>query len=645
MWASGRAPRPGVIGHLRGFSSLASESVPRMSDRWTMHLRFDPSVPAPGPGWLINDAAHAGEGHELDWQPSLRALRFYRAQDRFLLGSVRLPAMPQTVDLVRSGAWYRISADGAELLACLDPLAQGPEAAPGWGIEVDGGTLGDAELTLLDDRIPGHLPGTTAPEAGADADQARAEDALRELLGLRAPASVQVVEGDVGNATAALALLPESSESHRRLHHWLALALARVSLAQDDASPERAREAVAQLALLARLDPVPESAGMLISLLPDLAERVRWRPTTAYSASAESVLSRHARWLEVLGEDALAAIESTPQAAGLQLHYELRLVAHATGCLRSSPSRGAPPDAPAVEPSPVPEEAPPFVVARWRAFAGSDPGPGPLPDPPAGLIRDPVTRAIDALVADAVLDPPAAVSLCCQVRSLLAQVDVVKALASPLDIGSVSVLARSAAQARAAGEHAPRREAALTQALLALHGVGTREAACQALVASYGPESPLAQHDALAYALLSLLVQRDPSLIDAVPASLRARDRIGVVWSQEAGASQLRPQSRMVPRQLLRGPAELKELANFAPLLSGDEEASAQAWRMQSAELPPAQALAAALAAQEAMRAGAGPSPQWRLLAEISSYTLPLELEVPQEQAAGGALAHDTLLP
>lgn len=639
-WSGGR-PAPGtVLVHLRAFSSIASQPAPQMHerddkhpdgtdraggiDRWTIHLRTDPAASAPGPDWVINDDARLGQGHELAWQATTRSLSLWRAQDRFLLGATRLEGMPATLDWRRRGSWYEIACDGHVVLRCLDPLLHGSGETPGWGIQVDGGSLGDAEVTLLDDTVPGVEEPTTSPEAQALA-------AVRAVLDGEAEGA-----SALGQARDALGHLPQGSPLQRRLRAYLALVLARQALGSADGDTAlSARDAVAELAVAVGTDPVPEGSGMLMALLPVIAARVVEQPPVP--ERPDQVLARRGLWLDVLGADAVAALAALPEAVSEDLRYELRLIVHAAGCLQhpaGRPARGSG-DAWQARPQPVPAEAPAWIIARWRAFARSDPGAQVLPEPPEGLRQGPPGATIAQLVQDAVLEPAGAVRMCCRIRSLLATPAVAQALADPAAAASERVIQGCQRQLVEALSLAPVRESALTVGLLALKGLRSKEAGCQALVASYGEGTPLAQRDPLAYAILTTLMRADPSLIDLVPPALHRRE--AMVWMPiGAHATSGRPADRQDLWPLLPWPRELKELATYEPLLRGDADATSEAWRMRSPDLPPAQALAAALAMQQALAGSGtdGAAPHWELLAEIPSFTLPVELLAPGRVAS-----------
>jgi hypothetical protein len=315
----------------------------------------------------------------------------------------------------------------------------------------------------------------------------------------------------------------------------------------------------------------------------------------------------------------------------------LRLLAHAAACVQPLAGRPArderSPDGWRGAPQPAPAEAPPWLGARWRAFAGGDPGVADYPDMP-GSSRDPVAAAIQQLMQATVLEPVSAVTMRHRLEQLLATKEVAAALADPDAKGARDILARAAVEAQAIREAGPPREAALAQALLALRGLGPKEVACQALLAPFSGGPPLAQRDPLAYAVVSLLLNRDNDLVSLVPPALKPADPMHEAL--------LGP---MTGSEALRKPRDLPELARFEDLLSGardpdhlERDATALAWLQDPSVLPPAQALATALARQESAprpgRKAAPAPPAWSLLQQARCYTLPLGLMVPPEQHA-----------
>jgi len=625
VWSYKTTPGSSLLVH-KGASDTMSLAAAQMTDYWTLRLHLDPQSPAPGPRWVIDDAAHPGVGHELCWIPDRLGLQFYRASDQFLLGAVRLSRMPEAVDLVRRGPWFILRIDGVQMMSCLDPLVQSLDAheAGAWFSQTSSGRMGDATITILDDPEPAQGPVTR--------DSAAAVSAMRDLLLLDDASPAGEIEEHLSQAATTMSVLPVGSQLHQRLRHYLALGVVRAALSQSDiVAARRCAEALDQLVVLNDIDPIPEGVGMVISALPELASRASSSPAVPHPAA--EMLAQHATWMTVLADSATAAAQGCGPAVGDDLLYQLQLLAHAASCLQSSHAPlSAEPGDPGSGPRLLPAEAPPWIAARWRAFAGDDPGAATLPDPPQDLRREPANAALQILVQDAVLEPASALTLCNELRRELSQANVLLALAAPDQPRNAALLLATADHFSATlYPAAPYREAALARALLALRGVGTLDAACQGLTSAYGEAAPLAQRDPLAYALLELLLHQDPSLANLVPAKLldldpQAHDPDDPLMALSRGAE-------------LRPAANLRELANFGPLLSGQPDATAQAWRLSSAQLPLAQALACALAMQSLAQGAGAAAVDWQLLDQVRSYTLPLELLVPPLAASepGGA--------
>jgi hypothetical protein len=618
IWSTRAVPGSSVLVY-----KIASDTerldAPRMKDYWTLHLHLDAQVPAPGPRWVVDDSAQAGIGHELCWLPEKLGLQLYRSSDDCLLGAVRLTQMPQAIDLVRRGSWFSLRIDGVEAMACLDPLATGndPGASGAWFSQISPGRMGDATITILDDG------GTQGDKALMQAELTAVES-MRQLLSLGDSDSYGTIEQHLSTAASAMQQLPLGSQLHRRLRHYLALAVVRTALAsEDNDAPQLASEAIDQLTLLEATDPIPEAMGMLMSLLPDLANHACSRP--AVPEVAENLLRLHQAWMGVLSGASRAAVEAAGSTIGEDQLYQLRLLAHAAYCLQhasvnSSMSGEADTHS---SPRPLPAEAPAWVAARWRAFAGDDPGMPTLPEAPQDVKHGPVSIALETLLQDAVIEPAAAVTMSVHLRQLLTP-DIMQALAAPDQPRNAGILNRANDLATSYYQMGPYREAALARAVLALRGLGSVDTACQALTSTYGESTPLAQRDPLAYALLSLLVHQEPSLTNLVPRQLLALDR------QAHDPDD--PLTILSRRGALKLPQDMRELANYEPLLGGGADATAQIWHLASDALPPAQALASALA-MEAVLAQSdarhhSPPVNWALLLRMSSYTVPLELLV-----------------
>jgi hypothetical protein len=183
------------------------------------------------------------------------------------------------------------------------------------------------------------------------------------------------------------------------------------------------------------------------------------------------------------------------------------------------------------------------------------------------------------------------------------------------------------AAAALAVANAPERESVLARALLALAGVGDPKEALLSLGAATGAQPPpanaamaanWARHDPLAFALDRLLRHR--------------LDKARPIGPEGAGGvvPPVAPVAPVAPVHLgedIRAqPVDLPEaLAPFERLLSGRAYATHEIWLHDASVLPPSQALAAALAMQEAC----GGDPDWTLLKRFPCFTLPLLLMIP----------------
>ncbi len=713
-WAYAHMPAPNLLGHARVYNSVTL-AAPGMRQDWTMHLRLDPATKPPGARWILHEGKQVGEGYELRWLPEKLGLQVYRAPDELLLGTCRLERMPRTVDFIRRGAWFRVLADGAEALTCLDPMGLAeqiviPDQSQAWGCwTATDNSMGEAEITLIDDRA---APAT--PDGGDTSFASREHRDLDAIARVRAalaidPAkqpSTERLQRALGLAAKSLEALPVGSGIYQRLRHWLALVEIRIAVSHADfESAECANDAVEQLAMLCDAAPVPETTGMLMSLLPRLATLACWRPAFPAAPTDEldaviadltpeaakrdgvalnggalviqakesgggakpslregdvivevngakisgeydlrraiarppssakftltvirdgrpaaidanlqhGVLAIRAMWTEVLGATATAAIRTTHPAISDDLQYQLRLLIHASGCLQSpidKPTRpgGGPDQAPSRrgQPQPAPAEAPPWLATRWRAFAGGDPEVPRYPEMP-GSRTDPVVLAIELLMEGAVLEPVAAVSMRHGIGLLLGDKEVAQALQEPELPRSRTVLSRAAHDAALVLDKAPAREAAIAQVLLALRGIGSKQAVVQTMV---GGRVPLIDSDPLLFAAVSVLLRRNPDLKDD---------------DHETNIPGTTPVLRIPP-----------ELGPFERLLSGRSSTTGEIWLHDPAVLPPAQALATALAMQEAKGA---PKPDWGLLNQVRCFTLPLELLIPSERKGGEARA------
>ena len=669
--------------------------VTRPTSWWSLHLRLGAASRPPGKPWILREGTQPGSGYELHWLPHLLALQVFRGPDRTLLAAVRLTRMPHTVDFVRRGPWLEVRTDAAVVLTCLDPL--GLPTRSGVGQVEDwsgwtGGEMGEDATVVLEVEhgdYDDHVGTTDDPEL-------RAIGLVRDCLS--GDASDQVAR--LGAAGAAVAALDTGSTAPTRLRRWLALALVRTALAQPGADGiARASEALAEFGPLGQQDHTPETAGMLVSLLPTLASRACDRPVLGHGDTDADggnlfakTLADRAQALTLLGQAALAA-DAQPGPFGDDQRSQLHLLIHAVGCLSASradamgvlPAMGAdtvnvvdlsataadasgnqaPATAIAADPAsgaaaagnqqppaagqdderahrlPMPAEAPPWLAMRWRAFAGDDPvQPAshsgfpdlPAPDGESDPRRLPITAALMTLEQAAVLEPVAGVRLRCALERLLSTPKVTAALNAPADPRARAVIADAAEQADAACDDAPPREAAITRALLALQDVVPLDKACAGLLGSPDGGDAWIDRDPLAFACADLLVHRHRAECAPTFAAHLPPDHPDDLTHHPAGLVPGR--ALAVYARLLAGAdspddlgADLWQAPAPAPALGvddGNDNASRDL-------LPPAEALAVALAEQEVH----GGTPDYSLLSRLPCGILPLAWLAPPQRSDG----------
>ncbi len=601
-----------------------------VSAAWRLNLRLDSALRRPGPSWLMFERSKAGEGYELHWQTASMGLQLFRASDQTLLGSTSLERFPAQVVLTRHGYRLEVLADGVSALDCIDPLPTPP--ADSLGLTASG-PMPDSTFSLFDDRRlvdPRLLAGIAIEH----------NDVLRPLLDLgdRPDFAVLTVRyalaldpekaaGEVvtalEHAGAAVRALPADQPGRNQLQHWLAWGEIRLALTrQDGDAPARTSAAIRQLVMLGETSPEPEDLGLLLEVLARITNVCARPPYRA----PEEVLRWRRAWFDILAYTAARAETAcAPQhrPGGMAApaiddgwRWQLRLIVHAAECLRGPPSSddesatdGA---AAAMQrppwPRPTPIEAPDWVVSRWRAFAGNDPG-GPnfaSPIPAGPDERNPIRPALDHLIQLAAFEPVAAVTMRAHILDALAGL---AANRSPEARRAVEQKAMDSVRSQAV----PAREAVLAAALLALRGFGDPNQALSDL--DWDPRHlelkgdgsiPWYRRDALAYALYRLIQHR----------------------VAETGGAPATGNPLTKPEELPDG------LGPFTRLLSGKPDATHEAWLTDPQVLPPAQALAAALAMQEVLGAP-GAKPQWWLLDQLPCYTLPLAL-LKRGDAGGG---------
>ncbi len=431
---------------------------------------------------------------------------------------------------------------------------------------------------------PGSLIIRQAPGQGAEQRPDRTLDLLGQAL--RTPTDAGPLLAVLSQAAGDRA--PQQG-GRDPLRHWLAQAGFRAALLaprhgrqSEGLGDEAVRSALDTLLLLTRQEPAPEDTGILIDLLPLLAQAAVARPPA--SRDPALVLARQGWWLGLVAEVARAVEQVGGTLLPNDRRYLLHLVDHAATRLAGAPGLAAP------------AHGPDWLLVRWRLFAGAAPGATALADLPLNR-ADPLVAVYDQLTQITALAPLGAVALRARVLELIDQ----RAPASAFAARALDV------------DEAPAYHLAITQVLLMLSG----QLPADPTVARLHLE-PWSTSDPLAWALDRLVTTRLLSTQERTEtaAALATRIRDG-----------LPPPTLPVP-----GP----ELAPWSQLLSGGPGADHRALAAADAErLPAAWALAAAFSAQEA--AGTVVSPDsWALLRRVPCFTLPLHLLIPRPPTGHG---------
>ncbi len=664
VWSLVTAPRTRLVGSARVYAgTVLPAPVEQGSASWDMDLRLDPAVRPPGPAWSLHEGRRPEDGYHLRWLPDRGILQVHRALPHpALLGSARLQRSPATISFRRRGGELSVIADGRTVLRCLDPMP-GPPALLGvreqfWGCQcTTGGDLRESLLTVQTAPL-------AVPRWGSDGDPGTApEEILRRrgdhaLLRVRAAlaavtANLPAAPERLGAANAALGVarndlatlwghppqVPDllgvteaersrgtSVEDRVRLSQWLALARIQWWLGQERVPRKRilatedpfahltlAREALDDLMDLGQRATNPEYPGMLLGLIPRLTTLACAVPDRA--EDPRQVAERRRRWLDLLA----TAAEATTTIAEADLgDDDLRLLTLVRqACVALSRPRSV------RSAQALPVDAPDWVKVRWRLLAGDAPQRDDLPPLPAGSSG--LAPAITLLLGNPDLARAQASADCRQdlaarQRALAKgqegrqEAHLLEDRAARLgDDPALSQRDRAIGLTLVALAIGPSRPALLIAARerLAPHTVLlTRRQHLSkdpSLAMATAEEPVLAEQDPLAWAILKVLLRRHPEL---VPTDDDLQARILTT---------------------LRPPDE------YANLLSGKSEATAGIWLVR---LPPAEALAAALAAQEAQvtPSSLGALPDWSLLDEVPNLGLPLHLLKPREDQAPGEL-------
>jgi hypothetical protein len=573
-------------------NATLSAANPAATQAWRLLVLLDTRAIPPGPEWILHEGRQPGEGYELHWFPQRLALQVFRTGEQtMLLGSVTLKKAPGEVQFARRGLRLSVRADRETVMQCIDLTP--PPAPQVWGFQAVS-SVGHVLVSLFDDKR--YLSEVDAALAGNEVPALR--DACTAIVGedhalarMRYAAVLDPSSGGVtlteamNEAEIAISALGENHPDSPSMRAWLAWARMRVALASLE------RDAVAHVhdAFMDMKNQLadsgdqraPELPGLLLQALPALTTKACARPTGPTSSA--DVLQQRQQWLALLSQAGRCAMQSMPEAVTDNVTWQLRLLVHGADCLNRQP------------PLPTPAEGPDWATCRWRAFAGRDPRVSELPPIPSGWCeRNPVYPALDKVISFANFEPLAAVSMQARIYDAIehdSAEEIIRALRG-----------------------APAREGALARALLALHGKGDAIEAKKELLATNGQQAAWANQDPLAYALIALMDHRQKfsKVGEAAPAT---KDPI-----------------------MLASGSSGQALAAYERLLSGNANAINEIWTHDAAVLPPAQALASALAMQEAV----GGESNWQLLKQVPCYTLPLSLMIPAHQAAAAQPQSDT---
>jgi hypothetical protein len=614
-----QAPAASTVWHQNGVQRLHAVAPvgPDQPRAWRMQLRLDPGLRQPGPSWAMSEGRSGATGYELIWQAEARTLLLLRGGGApLLLGSTELPRQPHTVVLARRGARIQAIIDDLPVLSCLDPdedrvrldLGGSDRETTGWTFQA-ASEMGSSSLSIVSD--------TTAAD-GADISKLDADPAGWEQPGNRlrlapAPAWSErrpdhallcvrrcLAAGThrdavllLGEAVRAVARLPTNHPDHATLALWLAYAEARLAIALtgrgEGDDPGWAEQAVANLGQAVNARPNPTGPGLLLALLPDLAGLALYRE--GIPQPIDDVLDRRDRWLRLMQSVA----RSVPRLP-TDLHQHLELLAHACGCLMRLDPDGRDPDT-----SPLPPQAPTWMSVRWRALAGSpDPRSAeqrstvpPWPSDP--FVRLPLLPVLERLIASAGIEPLAQAAAIASLRAG----EAVTGAATGLDPDQ-QALAELLAQLHQLSAARARRDSD------AIADITKRLREQLAAEARFADTSPLVRSNPLAFALAQLARARvggRPTAPQQLPG--REGDLVGADLLRRDDFAQLRP---------------------FAFLLGGSPDATALVWLQADHVLPPARALAAALAMQEVRGMADVP---WHLLYRVPCLTLPLEFLAP----------------
>lgn len=631
-------PETRLIGQAKvnaGTTLSAREDGPHRS--WDMDLRLDQSVRPPGWPWILHEGKNPGEGYELHWLPEQRVLQVYRSGlSNFLLGSIQLLKQPARVSFQRRGGLLLVASDGLQVLRCLDPDGPPTNGPRSWGCSTSG-TLGEATLTVQIEHPQIPLWASSPPHASDPVD-ANAQPLRTDGPFLAVGAALRARDGEAssahafGKAREQLGLRRGAADAEQpgrsltpadraRLRLWLSLARIRGQLGAVDAGDvsafQQVEEEIETLFTATDHDgtlrsgaPVPELPGIFMSLTEPLTRRACTIPSAALTQTPElvnaSILAHRSRWISLLGRVTSRTLALASDSLSTADTSQLRLLLHAAGCLRSTDPEplahhdGS--DGWTGAPLPLPLDAPPWLAARWRAFAGDDPGVDSFQ--PMGGGSSPVTVSIDLLAAYDDMDPVPAISLRHVTLDCITRRDRLLTLGLEAEVDRQRL--EDEALRACDRPEVPPRERLLTRALIVLHLGDARPALLRPLREAL-EASGLVRTDPVGFAIDQLLV---------------ARYGTTVAGSAAQGTTLKAQIERFFPE--------------YQVLMDGSPAASARIWRVR---LPHAQALAVALSMQEV----AGLQPSWALLERVPGFTLPLPLlarvRAPATTSGGAAIA------
>ncbi len=585
VWAGWRWQPQATFSERAGGAVATELTPPAPVDQWRIRLRGLDAGDGQQ-GWSVSEGRGAGGGFAIHWVPDLPGFQVWHGTDRtqgpvrpILLGAVRVGSSPGRLDLRRDGSRLEIRTGERVLLRVMSPLASASTAASAFSVRR---AVRDddfaATLHVLPARPADPLAGILerAVRNGA-AGIGAAERWRQEVQRRPAAADGRPPEGD-GVALAAQAA---------RFRLWLTYAVV-VAAVRDDAA-ERVQSEVADLVRVVAADRQAEGPGLLLALLPALAERAVARPSVATDPAR--LAARRIFWLEALrvaGREALARAVVSPDQ-----ERWIRLTLHAARALATGTG------------DPLPVAAPAWLAFRWVAVAGDDPGEdGPLP---GESTPDPARVAAGLLMGSLGITPERAVALSAALAGVLAE-DRDRLVAAQRAAERLPGLIQDPAR-----QPLVDRARILSRLLLASHvgalalaerdGVVRRDAVILARALAGEDEAAVRRElpdDPLAIALFRLARHR-AALAEGVapPPIVPVEDR-------------------------------------WASILDGGPDAPAQAMLADPDLLPAAQALCAALAAQECATGSAS----WALLPPWPDRTLMLALAMPVA-AGGGALEPD----